>query len=146
MRKRRRKTRPEPPSRLDERLTALDLAALDKELQLLLETRAPIPEMPDGVGLKTPEARADELVHERPFRPQSVPEAEVVIIRRDRAAPARQAVPAAAEPLRAPAPAAAAPNSQPASGAEGAPRAAFNGVVEEASVVIIRRPPRERIP
>ncbi len=138
MRKRRRKARPEPPSRLDERLTPIDLAALDKELQLLLETRAPAPEMPVGAGLEPAEARADELAHERPFRPHDVPEAEVVIIRRERAAPGRHEERASAQAS----PVAPLPSLEPLS----APRPVFNGVVEEASVVIIRRPSRERRP
>jgi hypothetical protein len=136
VRKRRRKARPEAPSRLDERLTALDHAAL--ELQLLLETRAPTPEMPAGAGLEPPEARADELAHGRPFRPHDVPEAEVVIIRLERAAPGQHEERALAQAS----PVAPLPPLEPLS----APRPIFNGVVEEATVVIIRRPPRERIP
>jgi hypothetical protein len=61
-----------------------------------------------------------------------------VIIRRERAAPGQheERASAQASPVAPLAP------LEPLS----APRPVFNGVVEEASVVIIRRPPRERIP
>jgi hypothetical protein len=139
VRKRRRKKRREPPAaRLDERLTSLDLATLEQELQQLLETRSWAPEQPLGEERADPIEFAGVSARERPMRPLDVPEAEVVIIRHDNVARTERHRHAAAE---VPPPA----TIQPAEPLR-APRPVFNGVVEEASVVIIRRPPRERIP
>ncbi len=143
MRKRRRKTRREPPPRLEERLTVLELAATELERQLSLENRAKAPEVSTGDELADPIAVVGEQTRERSFRPHAVAEAEVLIIHRDRAPSARQREPAAAEPPCAPVPTAAAPNLPPASGAEGTARPLFNGTVEEATVVIIRHTPRQ---
>lgn len=128
MGRRRRKTRREQPSRLDERLISIDLdvADLERELQQLLETRALAPEAPAG-------SMADDPAHDRVSRPQSVPEAEVFIIRREGGPALQQARQTAPE-----APSAPIQSEAPSS----SPRPAFSGVVEEASVVIIRRTPR----
>jgi hypothetical protein len=130
--RRRRQTRREQPSRLDERLISIDLdvADLERELQQLLETRALAPEASAG-------SMADDPARDRVSRPQSVPEAEVFIIRREGVAALQQARQTAAE-----APPAPIQSEEPSS----SPRPAFNGAVEEASVVIIRRTPREPTP
>jgi hypothetical protein len=146
VRKRRRKTRREAPPRLDERLSALG-SGLDRAL----ETPVPIPEEPvlrheaPAVG-----APGREPAPERPSRRDlDVPEAEVVIIRRERVSPAQRGRQPAAEAPRAPtAPPSAEPlrKPRPADAVDGTPRAAFDGLVEEASVIIIRRPPRAPTP
>jgi hypothetical protein len=147
VRKRRRKTRREPPTpRLDERLTTLDRAALDMELERLIGRAAlaqaePVPrEETAAVSVLD-----SEPAPERPHRLHEVAEAEVVIVRRERGAAAGREHRA---PVEAPQTEAAQPHrkSWPASGADGAHRAVFDGVVEEATVVIIRRTPRERRP
>lgn len=127
---------------------------LGKELDRALGTHAPAageaaPDYAAAAGNVQGGEPAGELAHERPrSRDFNVPEAEVVIVRRERAAPAQQGQRVAAEAPRAASPRSAEPlrKPRPANGVEGAPRAVFDGVVEEASVVIIRRPSRERIP
>jgi hypothetical protein len=143
--KRRSKSRREKPRpRLDERLSALG-----KELDRALAAPAPAESAPDAAAAARMETETrGEPAQEPPRRTLDVPEAEVVIVRRPRTAPVLRDEPAAAGVPRADAlePADALHAPPPAVGAGGPPRAVFDGTVEEASVVIIRRPPRERTP
>lgn len=140
VRRRRNKRRePTPPStRLDERLTALDLDKLERELSQFLKKKGATAETAlPAAEQEAPAGPVAAAAH----RPLVVPEAEVTIVRRAGAGgPRRRAaetvLPAAAppHPVR---PHKRHPN---APGAD-APSGAFDGVVEEATVVIIRRAP-----
>jgi hypothetical protein len=135
VKKRRNKRRAPPPpaTRLDERLTALDLDKLEQELTQYLNKKGTTAKAEPAIEPDAPKASVVAPSH----RPLAVPEAEVTIIRR---ANTGRSEPHLAEPEPQPAP------SQPPLRREHAPRAPFEGHVEEATVVIIRRAPDGRTP
>jgi len=128
-RKKRQAPPPPPATRLDERLTTLDLDKLERELAQFLEKKARPKESPHP---PEPEATVSH-------RHLDVPEAEVTIVRHTNAVrPEPRAAKPEPEPAIVPPP--------PTLRREHAPRAAFERHVEEATVVIIRRTTGSRSP